>query len=744
MKKKNKVLKFFAFIIVICLLGFGGFYVYEKTDIIVPNFEVEFVCDEDVQTNATDITIRKNKTISELPTATKEGYDFVGWFYEGSQFTTETAVSKNLKLTAKFIPKKIDITFVVDGRSYTEKEDYDSIPVFDGDLSKTPTATIAYEFDGWSPELEVVKGSKTYTAKFKAVERKYKINATSNYSRACTIVGDGDDFVYQSSTTLSVTNIMAGYDFIGWFDADSDTLVESDTSFEIDSIEKDSTYVVKFKQNFYSARFVVDDNELEDLWKKTEYTEALLEPVINYDSLHVSGYQIDGWYTDKEMTNKFVFGNCLTSDIVLYGTYKYFLKNGFVDNKEKYDSLKSSETLNINSFDELVEYIEYLLFYSKNAGNNIKLTYKNTSTNSELFEEFNKAAASSALPTYGLRYSAYTGRTSIGRIYVTQSYENEEASLIADSSKQYVYEQQDSAFLMNFSKTRDENYKFPVEYIGKSLSVSTSNQLVYCLEKGLRPVCVPGSKAETIYNKAKTVLREICDDTMSDVQKSRAIYEWLIMNVQYDNYAASNISDGWYKYSSWFAEGVFIDGVAVCDGIAKAYLILAQIENIPTIRVDGNNHAWNKTYLLGEWFGVDATHGNVLVNEEFEVLSYSGFLFSDDYKEDLGFSTTDYDEIVANTSYEIYETMTYKVNNNSFDLLVNSTAELMNIFRYAKSQSHESEYLTLEFAFDSSISSSDANNMITYCVTWSGLNVELSSYGNVNEFGQYIIILYVA
>lgn len=744
MKKKNGVLKFFVFIIVVCLVGFGGFYVYEKTDIIVPNFEIEFVCDENAQTDAKNIIVRKNKKISELPTATKEGYDFVGWFYDGKQFTTETAVSENIKLTAKFIPKKIDITFVVDGISYVEKEDYDSIPVFDGDLSKTPTATIAYEFDGWSPELEIVKVSKTYTAKFKAVERKYKINAKSNYAKACTIVGGGNNFVYQSSTTLSVTNITAGYDFLGWFDEKTDTLVESNTNFEIASIEKDATYIAKFKQNFYSARFVVDDNEFENLWKKIEYTETLTEPVINYDSLHVSGYQIDGWYTDKEMTNKFVFGNTLSSDIVLYGTYKYFMKNGFVDNKEKYDSLKSSDTLNINSFDELVEYIEYLLFYSKNAGNNIKLTYKNIVTNNELFNEFNKAAEKSALPTYGLRYTAYTGRTSTGRIYVSQSYANEEASLIADSSKQYVYEQQGSAFLMNFSQTRDEDYKFPIEYIGKSLSVSTSNQLVYCLEKGLRPVCESGSKAELIYNKAKTVLREICDDTMSNVQKSRAIYEWLIMNVQYDNYAASNISDGWYRYSSWFAEGVFIDGVAVCDGIAKAYLILAQIENIPTIRVDGNAHAWNKTYLEGEWFGVDATHGNVLVNGKFEVLSYSGFLFSDDYKESLGFSTTDYEEIVADETYEIFETMTYLVNGNSFDLLVNSRTELMNVLKYAKSQSHESQYLTLEFAFDSSISSSDANNMITYCVAMTGINVELSSYGNSNEFGQYIIILYVA
>ena len=46
---------------------------------------------------------------------------------------------------------------------------------------------------------------------------------------------------------------------------------------------------------------------------------------------------------------------------------------------------------------------------------------------------------------------------------------------------------------------------------------------------------------------------------MTDTEKMRAIYEWLILNVYYDNKAVSTpeISANWRQYKSWYAEGVF-------------------------------------------------------------------------------------------------------------------------------------------------------------------------------------------
>ena len=183
--------------------------------------------------------------------------------------------------------------------------------------------------------------------------------------------------------------------------------------------------------------------------------------------------------------------------------------------------------------------------------------------------------------------------------------------------------------------------------------------MVYVLEKGLKPYCVPGSNAERVYNKAKQVLRNIVDDDMTDLEKLKAIYDWLLVNVEYDNLAlkkAESNSINEFEYKAWYAEGVFDHGVAVCAGIADAFLIMAQIEKIPAIYVSGNSHAWNKVMVDGNWYGVDATHGNLLVsNLGCEIFTYTSFMFTDQYKTSQGYTSQDYTSIKATKVFNIYD-----------------------------------------------------------------------------------------
>ena len=64
------------------------------------------------------------------------------------------------------------------------------------------------------------------------------------------------------------------------------------------------------------------------------------------------------------------------------------------------------------------------------------------------------------------------------------------------------------------------------------------------------------------------------DDTMTDLQKVKAIYSYLVSNVAYD-YGIVNLTSAnrlaFSKCSSYYMEGVFDYGVAVCDGILRAY-----------------------------------------------------------------------------------------------------------------------------------------------------------------------------
>lgn len=165
---------------------------------------------------------------------------------------------------------------------------------------------------------------------------------------------------------------------------------------------------------------------------------------------------------------------------------------------------------------------------------------------------------------------------------------------------------------------------FKINEITQTATVKTSDQLYFAVEAGFRPVPVEGSEAESVYNAAKDVARKYIDDSMTDYQKVHAIYDWLGANVIYDYDLLTEMSgikpgqeayNKFYSYDSFYLEGVFQNGVAVCNGIAKAFVLLCAIEGIPAVKVNGTAngaaHAWNKVYIDGKWYIVDSTWSNV-------------------------------------------------------------------------------------------------------------------------------------
>lgn len=172
--------------------------------------------------------------------------------------------------------------------------------------------------------------------------------------------------------------------------------------------------------------------------------------------------------------------------------------------------------------------------------------------------------------------------------------------------------------------------------------VSSTTQLYMAIEKGKRPLPEEGSPAERIYKKAKDVLYQIIDDKMDEYQKVAAIYSWLGDQIIYDYKVASLASsiptsdsryDALYRNSAFFAEGVFDNKLAVCNGIAQALVIMCGIEGIKAYKIqgdsDGGAHAWNKVYIDNSWYIVDATWANKGIDTkgdniaDIEVLSYN-------------------------------------------------------------------------------------------------------------------------
>ena len=166
-------------------------------------------------------------------------------------------------------------------------------------------------------------------------------------------------------------------------------------------------------------------------------------------------------------------------------------------------------------------------------------------------------------------------------------------------------------------------------------------------------------------------------------------------------------------YDSWFADGIFNNGKAVCEGFAKAFLIMSKIENIPCVFVTGNDHAWNKVYLNGKWYGVDSTHGNSSdPTNKYEVMSYTQFLFTDAYKADLGFSTTDHSTLVANTTFDFYDHFTIS---SGADLKFNNSSEIASMIAYIATSSIPTgcKYLTFECVLGSGVSVNNVKSQLS-------------------------------
>lgn len=184
--------------------------------------------------------------------------------------------------------------------------------------------------------------------------------------------------------------------------------------------------------------------------------------------------------------------------------------------------------------------------------------------------------------------------------------------------------------ITNYSSTgRIEGEKLPINAL-PPFAVKTSNQLYWAAINGYKPVPEPNSAAASIYAIATHVLMTINSSGMNDAQKLLSIYDWLSTNVGYDNELLDqSLSGGSYDSNadSFFLEGVFkaifnasqevtqvLPGAAVCDGLAKAFALLASMEGINNYRIVGTTnetqvvgHAWNYVMVAGRWYAMDST-----------------------------------------------------------------------------------------------------------------------------------------
>ena len=216
--------------------------------------------------------------------------------------------------------------------------------------------------------------------------------------------------------------------------------------------------------------------------------------------------------------------------------------------------------------------------------------------------------------------------------------------------------------------------------------VYNSEQLVYAVENGFKPRfgTLPATapdhaknalqSAKEVWDTARRILYSINSDGDDTVEKLSKIHDYIALNVIYDSalLQLSESEDPKYSYSylsgfrGFNLEGALLDGKAVCDGITKAFMLLARMEGIECIRVTGKNadnvgHAWNKVKIENTWYNIDVTGDDILTEIQandtvvtVETLAHDKFLVSDAFLAAAGYREDDYGYVEATGQYDYY------------------------------------------------------------------------------------------
>jgi hypothetical protein len=146
-------------------------------------------------------------------------------------------------------------------------------------------------------------------------------------------------------------------------------------------------------------------------------------------------------------------------------------------------------------------------------------------------------------------------------------------------------------------------------YKGKTNDPNTVlGYAVYHLTDG-DPYLLPSFMVQSDNNSLKTLAQKIIYGKHSDLEKSRAIFDWVANNVSY-NYRLVNSP----KPPLYSALQTYQTRDVLCSGYADLNAALHRAVGLEAKVMYGENHAWNEIKLNGKWQPEDPTYGSGFIN----------------------------------------------------------------------------------------------------------------------------------
>lgn len=228
----------------------------------------------------------------------KEGYTFVGWYYD-SEFTTPYAgepIYADTSLYAKFEINRYTVTFNSDGGSAVASQTVD----WNTSASLSTPTRDGYAFKGWylsdgtQYTNQAIKADTTLTAKWE--RNRFTVTFDSNGGSKV----ENQTVMLNKTVTLSTPTRM-GYNFVGWYMADG-------TKYENQPVTDDLTLTAHWEVIMCTVTFYVDGEVYET--KTVEYGTPLM-PVASELNLSV----MTVYSVNPEFTAERIAKNGITADL---------------------------------------------------------------------------------------------------------------------------------------------------------------------------------------------------------------------------------------------------------------------------------------------------------------------------------------------------------------------------------------------------------------------------------------------
>ena len=141
--------------------------------------------------------------------------------------------------------------------------------------------------------------------------------------------------------------------------------------------------------------------------------------------------------------------------------------------------------------------------------------------------------------------------------------------------------------------------------------------------------------------KKDEIKNNILNDSMSLLEKIKAIHDYIINTTVYDSNASIDSAN-----KSNTAYGALINHTAICGGYTDAMALFLYDFGVLNYRVSSSEHIWNLLYINGQWKHLDLTWDDPVTNTGENMLLSKFFLISTSELENLNVADHAFDKSV--------------------------------------------------------------------------------------------------